>query len=127
MQAHERVAALPIDLERERLADLGLRHARRGDVHHAFRRIALACIGDGDALAACTQERAGIPDLTAAHWVEERAIELDTSFVDGDHACARAFQIGVVSEEELCRHRRYSALMPFSLTSFAHFRDSVGT
>src|ERR1700694_1117113 len=98
VQSHQCMAAVPIDLERERLANLRRRRAAGRNMHDAVERIALAGVGYRNALAAGTQERAAVAHLSAALWIEDGAIELDTAFMHSDDARARALQVGIVSE-----------------------------
>ncbi len=84
VQPHQRMAPRPVDFEVQRFARRGLRHARRADVPHATRVVALARVGDGDALAAVAHQHAGVAHLAAAERIEDRPVELDAAFVDCD-------------------------------------------
>ena len=86
VQPHQRMAG---DLEDQRFARGRLRRARRADVPHAGRIVALARVGDGDALAAVADQHAGVAHLAAALRIEDRAVELDAALVGGDDARLR--------------------------------------
>src|SRR5450759_508245 len=104
MQAHQRVAAFPIDLECERLPDLGLRHTWRREMTHAVDRIALARIQDLNTLAVGAQQRTRVARLTAAQWIEDRAVELDAKFMHRKDARARCLQVSIVAEQQRRDH-----------------------
>jgi hypothetical protein len=70
-------------------------------VQDAARAVALARVGDSDALAAAADQRAGVAHLAAAQRIEDRPVELDAAFVDGDDPRLCALQIGIVAKEKL--------------------------
>lgn len=82
----------PVDLERKRFPDLRLWHGGRRDVQHTVDRIALAGVGDRNALAVRAQQRARVAQLPATQWTEDRAVEFDAAVMDGDDARARSLQ-----------------------------------
>ena len=84
VQAHQRIAARPVELERERLPELRPRHRGRGEVPHRVGGVALARIDDGDPLAVRAQQSTRVALLPAADRVEDRAVEFDAAIVHGD-------------------------------------------
>ena len=105
VQAHERVAPVPVDLQRQRLSGFEQRTAGSRNVQDAVERVALACVRDHDPLAVLPDQRAGVARLAAAQRIEDRAIELDPALADRNDLGRCALEVGIVPKEHLCRHR----------------------
>ena len=98
VQAHERIASRPVDLERDALADLGQRAARRDEMGDGSRRRALARVGDRDALAVLADELADVARLSAAERIEDRAVELDLAVLHADDPRCGGLQVRIVAK-----------------------------
>ena len=90
VQTHQRVTTLPVDLQRDKLADLRTRHARRRNVLYISPGTALACVNDRNVLPAWTNQDAAVAGLTPSQWVEIRPVKLDSALVNGHYARRRA-------------------------------------
>src|SRR5439155_21143157 len=104
VQPHQRIAAPPVDLERQRLSDFRRRYRRRGNVQYRVDRLALARIGDHDALAVRPYQYTRVSWLAAAQRVEDRPVELDAALVHRDDLRVRGLQVSVVPEQKLGGH-----------------------
>src|SRR5262245_10537260 len=98
MHAHVCVAAIPVQLQCDALADGRKRRTWRENVHDAL-AVAMARIDDRDETAVCATKAAGVTRLTAAHRVEDRAVELDAGIADRDDTRLAASEICVVPEQ----------------------------
>src|SRR4029453_16246520 len=96
--------AVPVALEGDGFADLRQRSARGEVMRDGARRVALARVGDRDALAVVADEEASVARLAAAQGVEDRAVELDLAIAHRDYASGGCFQVGVVAEQQFGRH-----------------------
>ena len=101
MQTHQSVTALPVDLQRDRLAGLRQGAAGRHDVQDAIGCLSLAGIGDGKAFTAGPQQCAGVARLPAALRVEHGPVELDAALAGGEYPRGGGLEIGVVPEQQL--------------------------
>jgi hypothetical protein len=98
MQPHERVAALPIDLEIDRFPDFRKSRWGRGYMDHTVQHVSLAGIHYRDAFSTATNEISRIAWLTATQGVEDGSVQLKTPFMYGNHAGCGCLEVRIVAE-----------------------------
>ena len=102
VQAHQQIAARPVEFERDALAYCRQRTARGDQVGDGSRRLAFPRVRDREAFAVLADQNAGVARLTAAEWIENRAVELDLPVARRDHARCRGLEIRIVAEQQFC-------------------------
>src|SRR6185437_11534407 len=104
MQAHQRIAAFPAELQQDVLSWLRTRRFRTGNVQDTAWRLALAGVGDRNPLAILPHQHALIAGLAAAERVEDGSIQLDAALVHPEDAGHDALEISIFAEQKLGRH-----------------------
>ncbi len=107
MHAHVTVATIPVDTGNDRLADRRAARTGLSDMANLTASV-ITRIGD-DRFFSAPGNDAGIAGLTAAQWVEDRAIENNPIIGDLDHGCPALLAVGIFTEQFFGHAGRVSA------------------
>src|SRR5262249_29055153 len=100
MEPHQRIAALPIELESDDFARFRRSTALRGNVQYAVRRAAFARISYGYAITVGSDQGPDIAGLSATQGIEERPIKLQAFLVARRDSSRSRPEIGILAKEQ---------------------------
>jgi hypothetical protein len=130
VKAHQAVAALPVDANRDGIPRLQARQQRvlvgSGQVAYfmggpAFRILGLAGVGNREFVAACQHQQTTVTRLAAAQRIEHGAVQDDALFADGGHDGRAFLQVRVLTEEFM-GHPRILAVSAYRRADGANSR-----
>jgi hypothetical protein len=112
VHAHQLVAAVPVDMQRQLLADFRHRLVGSGNVDDLVLGLAADRCGDLDLRPVGAFEKAGIARLAAGGGIEAGLVEDDAAaIVDRDHGALGDREIGIVAKQRLDRICHQSGLL----------------